>query len=66
MRQVIKKLQTKSYEEKKTILKIGVIVTVLIVLGLWMLTLKFRTREPANISKFDTFIQKIEELRSKF
>ena len=66
MKNVIKNLQARPYEEKIRILKIAAIATGILILVIWGLTLKFRTREHADNSKFDGLIKNLKEFKSKF
>lgn len=63
---IIKKLQAKPYEEKIRILKIATVLTAVLILVIWGLTLKFRATETGDASKFNQLFENIGELKSKF
>lgn len=62
----IKKLQTKPEREKIKILRIAVVITVIMLLIIWILTLKFRAMEKGDTSKFQRVWKNIQEFKSIF
>ena len=66
MKNFIKKLQARPYEEKIKILKIAAITTALLMLVVWGLTLKYRATEHSDNSIFDNLINNLKGLKSKF
>lgn len=62
----IKKLQNKSEKEKIRILRISVVGTIIILLIIWGLTLKFRSIEKGDTSKFQQIWNNIREFKSTF
>jgi len=66
MRDFIKKLQAKSYDEKLKILWTAVIITAVALVVIWGLTLKFRNVPKGDTSKFHEIFNNLKQLRSKF
>lgn len=62
----LKKLQAKPYEERVRILRIAGVLTVVIVIGLWIATLRLRSSGQTGTSIFDKFFENLTELKSKF
>lgn len=59
----IKKLQAKPYGEKIRIIWIAMLVTGIIILGIWLLTLKFRKMEQIDGSKFAPLKESFNQLK---
>lgn len=66
MGNVIKKLQAQPDEKKIRILWTAVIVAIMIILGIWFLTINFRERESRGTDKFDSLMKNLQELKNKF
>lgn len=66
MGNVIKKLQAQPYGKKIRILWGAVIMTVIIILGIWFLTINFRESQPESSNKFDRLLQNFKDLKNKF
>ncbi len=61
----IKRLQARPEKEKIRILRIAVAVTVILILIIWVITLRFRTMEKGDTSKFQDILANIKEFKSK-
>lgn len=63
---LIRRLQGKPYEQKIWLLKMATVVTIIFIIIIWAITLKFRATEKADTSKFQQIWKNIKELGSKF
>ena len=64
--ELLKRLQARPEKEKISILRISVAVTVILILVIWVLTLKYRTIEQGDTTKFQKIWNNVRELKSKF
>ncbi len=62
----LKKLQAKPFAQRLRILKIASVVTAVLILAIWGLTLKFRATEKGDTSKLQEIWNNVRELKSKF
>lgn len=66
MVEFIKNLQNKPEKEKIKILRLAVVITVLVLIGVWILTLKFRSLEKGDTSGFQKIWMNLKDLKSSF
>ena len=59
----IRKLQNKPYDQKIRILWSVIIISLLLIVVIWVLTLKFRTTPQGDTSKFRELINNVKKLR---
>ena len=63
MPNIIKKLQDKPYKDRVKILWIAVIVTIIVLLGIWLLTISLREHKFQGTNKYDRLKESFKELK---